>query len=125
MCQRPVAPLCSESEALASGNEAQPISWSSARLRGAETVGERLDDLVSQLEILIGTAIKVRSERVQKALIRAGAFDHPIPQHRLELRLGEDAGLIQMFEPGLDLFKSLCARSQGGVDARAPTTLTP
>ena len=69
-----------------------------------------------QLKVLIGTGVEGRAERVEHALLRARALDHGIHEGRLELRLGEHARRVELFEPLVDLAKPLRARSHRGVD---------
>ena len=67
-------------------------------------------------KVLIGAGVEGRPERVEHARLRARAFDHGIHQRRLELRLGEHARRVELFEPLVDLAQPPRARTHRGVD---------
>ena len=65
---------------------------------------------------MIRAGIELCAQGVEHPLPGVGALDHRIDQGRLELRLREYTGGIQLFQPTLDLFEPLRARAHRGVD---------
>ena len=72
-----------------------------------EAFEQRVGQPLHQPEILPGPGLERRAERVEHALARVRALDHGLDQRRLELRLGEHAGGIELRDPRADLLQPL------------------